>query len=91
MLYGATTFVGLAFSDLSDIFISSTFIVGSAWVVQVLNAVDMKNCRSLFRTSSCASSGHSTAPAGISKSSFMQLMRVSIVLKGGRVSVLFLH
>ena len=83
MLYGVMTFVGLAFSDLSDIFISGTFIVGSSWVVQVLKAVARNMPCSISSTFSCAASGHSAASGAMLKFRFAILIISFMVLYGG--------
>ena len=87
ILYGVMTFVGLAFSDLSDIFISGTFIVGSSWVVHVLNA-EARNMPWIISSAfSCASSGHSVVPGAILKTFFVFLTSSSIALNGGSSSL----
>ena len=81
------TLVGFAFSDLSDIFISGTFIVGSSWVVQVLKAVAWNMpCRisSIFFS---ASSGYSAASGAMLKVRLATLIMSFMVLNGGNSSV----
>ena len=81
------TLVGFAFSDLSDMFISWTFIVGSSWVVQVLKAVARNmpcNISSIF---SFAFSGHSVAVGAMLKDRFATLIILFMVSNGGNSSV----
>ena len=81
------TLVGFAFSDLSDIFISGTFIVGSSWVVQVLKAVARNMPCNVSSTFSFASSGHSVAFGAMLKVRLATLIISFMVLNGGNSSV----
>ena len=85
------TFVGFAFSDLSDIVISGTFIVGSSCVVQVLKAVARNMPCSNSSTFSCASSGQSAALGAMLKFRLAILTISSMVLYGGSSSVRLLQ
>ena len=77
------TFVGFAFSDLSDIVISGTFIVGSSCVVQVLKAVARNMPCSNSSTFSCASSGQSAALGAMLKFRFAILTMSRLFARTG--------
>ena len=77
------TLVGFAFSDLSDIVISGTFIVGSSWVVQVLKAVARNMLCRISSTFSFAASGHSLAFGAMLKVCLATLIISFMVVNGG--------